>query len=332
MSTSGASIVIRGIGTHAPSQCVTNDELPAHLETSDEWIRTRTGIRQRYIAPKGEDVSEMSVEAAKKALAQAQLSPEDIDLIVVATMSPDYLLPASACLVQSKLGMRNVAAFDVHAACSGFIYTLEVATRMMQSGQYKNALVIGAEKMTSLLDWQDRTTCVLFGDGAGAAVLSKIDTPGVGVIDNLLHADGSRPEILYTPAGGTKAPITVDSLDARNHFVKMNGKEIFKVAVRLMADASETILKRNGMTFEDIDYIVPHQANTRIIESLGKHANMPREKIILNIDRYANTSAASIPLAMGEAVEKGLFKPGHNILLVAFGGGLTWATSLIKWH
>lgn len=332
MSPSPASIIISGIGTHTPPQCISNDQLPAHLETSDEWISSRTGIRQRYIAPAEVQGSDMAVHAARAAIADAGLQLEDIDLLIVGTMSPDYPFPATACLVQGKLGMRPIAAFDVHAACSGFIYILEVATRMMQSGAYRNALIIGAEKMSSVLDWQDRGTCVLFGDGAGAAVLSRSTTPQVGVIDCLLCADGARPELLYCPAGGSVQPVNAQTIADRNQFLKMNGKEIFKVAVRLMAEAAEQILSRNGLTFEDVDCVIPHQANVRIIDSLAKHAGIPKEKFVLNIDRYANTSAASIPLALHEAYAQGRIQSGQNILLVAFGGGLTWATSLIRWH
>ncbi len=331
MTASGASIIISSIGTYTPERCVTNAQLPAHLETTDEWISSRTGIHQRYIAPDGQEASDMAVLAARSALQKAHLQPADIDLLVVATMSPDYPFPSTACLVQGKLGMRTVAAFDVHAACSGFIYALEVASRMMQSGAYRNALVIGAEKMSSVLDWEDRGTCVLFGDGAGAAVLSKSSTLGVGVIDCLLCSDGMRPELLYCPAGGSVQRADAEAIAQRANFLKMNGKEIFKVAVRLMADSAEQILARNGLTFADVDCVIPHQANVRIIDSLAKQAGIPREKFFVNIDRYANTSGASIPLALNEALEQGRIKSGNNILLVAFGGGLTWATSLVKW-
>lgn len=332
MNLQNKSAVISGIGTYVPKQCVRNDELPSHLETNDEWIRTRTGIEQRYLAGPDENSSDMGVAAAEEALKHAKVGREDIDLLVVATMSPDYPFPATACIIQSKLGLKTIGSFDVHAACSGFIYALEVTSRLLQAGHYRHALLIGSEKMSALLDWHDRSTCVLFGDGAGAAVLSSVNEPHVGVIDNLLCADGARPELLYCPTGGVANPVDEHQLAMRNQYLKMNGKEIFKVAVRLMAEACDAILERNNYTYEDVHWVVPHQANTRIIESLAKYAKIPSEKLLINIDRYANTSAASIPLTMAEAVEEKKIQKGDLILLVAFGGGLTWATSLIKWQ
>lgn len=332
MSASGFSIILSGMGFNVPEQCVSNDALPKHLDTSDEWIRTRTGIGQRYLAGPGVNTSDMSVAAARQAMEQSGLQPDDIDLLIVGTMSPDYLLPATACLVQSKLGLRPIAAFDLHAACSGFLYALEVATRMLQSGPYRNALIIGSEKMSSMVDWEDRGTCVLFGDGAGAAILTKREGSGLGVLDNTLHSDGSRPELLYIPAGGAAKPLNDQVLAERSAYLKMNGKEIFKIAVRLMGESCETILQRNGLSFADVDWVIPHQANLRIIDSLAKHIGVPSERFILNIDRYANTSAASIPIALCEAVNDGRIQSGQTILMVAFGGGLTWGASLVKWH
>lgn len=330
--SAGESIVIKGMGMYVPEQCLGNDQLPASLETSDAWIRPRTGIEQRYLATENQATSDLAVEAARQAIESAGIGKEEIDLIIVGTMSPDHPFPSTACMLQGKLGLNQVGAFDVHAACSGFIYVLEVGMRLMQSGRYRNALIVGAEKMSSVVDWQDRSTCVLFGDGAGAAILSLQETPGYGILDNLMCADGSRGDLLCCPAGGSAKPATIQTLDAREGFLKMNGKEIFKVAVRLMAEACEKILARNGMTFDDVDCVIPHQANVRIIDSLAKHAGIPREKCFVNIDRYANTSAASIPIAMTEALRQGRIRKDSIILLVAFGGGLTWATSLIKWH
>lgn len=274
----------------------------------------------------------MAVEAGRKAIADAGLSEADIDLLILGTMSPDYNFPSTACLVQAKLGLGNIPSFDVHAACSGFLYTLEVGTRMLQSGNYKHALIIGSEKMSSILDWEDRETCVLFGDGAGAAVLSCSETPDIGIIDNILAVDGSNPDLLYTPAGGSVQAIDAEALAQRDNFLKMKGKEVFKSAVRRMAEISDKILEQNNISVNDIACIIPHQANIRIIDSLAKHMGVPTDKCFLNIDRYGNTSAASIPIALHEAKNSNRFKKGDYILLVAFGAGLTWAASLIKWH
>ena len=301
------------------------------VETSDEWIRTRTGICERRFAAAGETTSDMSSAAAIQAIEAADIDRQEIDLVVVATMTPDMPFPSTACLVQHKVGLRNVTAFDVQAACSGFVYALNIASSMLQSGAYKKALVIGAEKTSPILDFKDRTTCVLFGDGASAAVLGTSPQPGIGILGSLGGSDGSNPELLYQPAGGTAIPASNESLGARQHFLKMNGKEIFKLAVRVMEQASQQILDQYGFTTDDVDLVIPHQANMRIIESLAKRMNIPMERFHNNLDRYGNTSAASVGIALDEAIRTGRLQSGNLLLLVAFGAGLTWGASLVKW-
>jgi 3-oxoacyl-[acyl-carrier-protein] synthase-3 len=319
------------MGAYAPKNVVTNEDLSQIVDTSDEWIRTRTGIGERHLADESETVSFMASEAAKEALENSGLSIEEIDLLIVATMTPDMLFPSTACLVQSKLGLKKVASFDIEAACSGFLYALEVGSSMLKAGAYKNALIIGSEKISGIVDWQDRTTCVLFGDGAGAAVLSKSEEPDIGVLGALLRADGDAAHLLHMPGGGSNIPASSESLDDRQHFLKMNGKEIFKVAVRYMEQATLDLLESKGLTIEEIDCVIPHQANMRIIDSLGERLGVPKEKFVNNLVRYGNTSAASIPIALTEAVKLGKLKKGDHLLLIAFGAGLTWGASLIKW-
>lgn len=326
-----ASIIIKGIGVYQPKKVLTNVDLAKMVDTSDEWIVTRTGIKERRIAQESETTSMMGVEAAKIALERAQIAPKDIDLLIVATLSPDMIFPATACLVQHQLGLRMIPCFDIQAACSGFLYALEVASKMMLSGDYKNALIIGSEKMSSILNWHDRSTCILFGDGAGAAVLSKIEKPGVGIIDSVLGSDGSQASILCQPGGGSTCPATIESIAEGKHFLKMNGKEVFRYAVRLMEQASLNILKKNHLLPKDIDLVIPHQANIRIINALSSRLDIPIEKFVINLSQVGNTSAASIPLALHEAGNQGKLKKGNTILLVAFGGGLTWGASLLKW-
>lgn len=332
MSHRSNSVVIRGTGSYAPKRVVSNDDMAEIVDTSDEWVRTRTGIRNRHFAADDEFTSHMAVHAAKQALERSKIDPNEIDLIIVATMTPDMPFPSTACLVQSALGLPKVTAFDVQAACSGFVYALSVASSMLQSGNFKNALIIGAEKTSGILDFEDRTTCVLFGDGAGAAVLSMDEAEGVGVLGCLSGADGSNPSLLCQPGGGSALPPSDSSLLARQHYLKMNGKEIFKLAVRVMEQASIELLEKHGLTTKDIDLVIPHQANMRIIESLAKRMEIPMEKFHNNLDEYGNTSAASVPLALNEAFEAGRIQSGNRILLVAFGAGLTWASSLIKWQ
>lgn len=302
------------------------------VDTSDEWIRSRTGISERRIAADGESTSDLAVEAARRAIADAGLAPEDIDLVIVATITPDMPFPSTACLVQKKLGLRKVPAFDIEAACSGFLYSLEIAGSMVRSGSVRHALVIGAEKLSSITNWEDRTTCVLFGDGAGAAVLSRSDEPGVGVLGSSLGADGTESEILYMPAGGSMRPASTETLANKEHFLRMQGNQVFKIAVRAMEQSALGILQEHGLSSADIACVIPHQANTRIIEALSQRLGVGMDRFKVNLDRFGNTSAASIPIAMDEAYRENRFRNGDHLLLVAFGAGLTWASTLIKWQ
>lgn len=329
------SVVILGTGSYIPAKVVSNDDLAKIVDTSDDWIRTRSGISERRFAAEDEAASDMACTAARRAIEAAKIEPEAIDLIIVATMTPDMPFPSTACLVQSKLNLPGVTAFDMQAACSGFVYAINIANSMLLSGNFKNALVIGSEKMSSILDFEDRSTCVLFGDGAGAVVLSAKETaehPSVGILGGLGGSDGSNPSLLQQPGGGSATPASIESINNRQHFVKMNGKEIFKLAVRVMGRASTDIVEQFGHQPDDLDLIIPHQANIRIIESLAKRLNMPMDKFFNNLKYYGNTSAASIPIALDEAVRRGSVKSGDLVLLVAFGAGLTWASTLIKWQ
>jgi len=332
MASQSSSVIILGTGSYLPEKVVTNDDMAQIVDTSDEWIRTRTGICERRFAAEHETTSYMSAEASKKAISAAGIDRGEIDLVVVATMTPDMPFPSTACLVQDKVGLRKVTAFDVQAACSGYVYALNIASSMLRAGPYKKALIVGAEKTSPILDFQDRTTCVLFGDGASAAVLGTTDEPEVGILGSLGGSDGSNPELLYQPGGGTAIPASADSILARKHFLKMNGKEIFKLAVRVMEQVSLQILEKYGYTTKDVDLVIPHQANMRIIESLAKRMGIPMERFHNNLDRYGNTSAASVGIAFDEAIREDRLKPGDLVLLVAFGAGLTWGASLLKWR
>jgi len=327
-----ASIILRGLGAYAPAKRLSNDDLTHLVDTSDEWIRSRTGISERRVAAHLENASDMGVEAARKALAQANLTPADVDLLIVGTMTPDLPFPSTACLIQNKLGLRPIPAFDVGAACSGFLYILDIGTAMLRQGPYRNALVIGAEKMSAVLDWQDRTTCVLFGDGAGAAVLTPSAEKDAGVMGSVLRTDGGDMRLLHMPGGGSACPATHASVDERKHYLKMNGKEVFKIAVREMEQVLRDLLAQHHVTAAQIACVVPHQANIRIIEALAQRLELPLDRFVINIDRYGNTSAASIPLALAEAQEAGRLRAGEYVALVAFGAGLTWGATLLKWH
>ncbi len=326
------SVIVKGLGSYTPPKVLTNDDLSRMVDTSDEWIRTRTGIRERRIAASDEATSDLATKAAREAIANAGLTPEDIDLIMVASITPDLPFPSTACIVQHKLGMRKVPAFDIQAACSGFLYSMEVGANMIRGGSVRNALIIGAEKLSSITNWEDRTTCVLFGDGAGAAVLSRCDEPGVGVLGSLLGADGAETEILYMPAGGSRKPACAETIESKQHYLHMQGNQVFKIAVRAMEQSALGILQQHGLTADDIACVIPHQANTRIIEALSQRLGIGMERFKVNLDRFGNTSAASIPIALDEAARNGRFKSGDNLLMVAFGAGLTWASTLIKWH
>ncbi len=302
------------------------------VDTSDEWIRARSGIRERRIAAKDQATSDLAVEAAKKALADAGAAPADIDLLVVATVTPDHTMPSAACIIRHKLGLPTTSAcFDINAACSGFIYALDTACAMVACGRYRKALVIGAEKLSTVVDWQDRGTCMLFGDGAGAVVVGMVDTPDVGLLGTKLGALGEDTDLLYVPAGGSRQPPSADSFAKGEHFLKMKGKEVFKLAVRVMDEAARDILEQHGLSANQIGLVIPHQANLRIIEAISQYLELPIERFFVNVDRYGNTSAASIPLALDEARKAGRIKPGDLTLLVAFGAGLTYGSALIRW-
>jgi 3-oxoacyl-[acyl-carrier-protein] synthase-3 len=326
------STVILGTGSYAPERVVTNEELSKTVDTSDEWIFTRTGIRERRIAGPNENTSDMGTAAARRALDAAGLTPADIDLLVVATMTPDMPMPAAACLIQHKLGVPTSAAcFDVNAACTGFVYALDTACAMLTSGRYKKALVIGAEKVSTVLDWTDRTTCVLFGDGAGAVVIGLSDQPNIGLLGTKLGSIGESADLLCIPGGGSGTPASSGSIAAGSHFMKMKGKEVFKLAVRVMDEAARDILEQQHLRADQISLVIPHQANLRIIEAISQYLELPMERFFVNVDRYGNTSAASIPIALDEARRSGRIKTGDVTLLVAFGAGLTYGSALIRW-
>jgi 3-oxoacyl-[acyl-carrier-protein] synthase-3 len=321
--------ILRGIGSYVPEKILDNKELSLKVETSDDWIRTRTGIRERRIASSDQPTSELALNAARKAIDAAQIQPGEIDLVIVATITPDMAFPSTACILQHKLGLGKVACFDLEAACSGFLYSLDVADGMLASGRYKCALVIGAEKMSSILDWEDRSTCVLFGDGAGAAIIMT-EGEGPNLLGFRSGADGSNPSLLHQPAGGSKQPASIASINNREHFLKMNGKEIFKSAVRVMEKATRELLEANGLETKDVDHVIPHQANVRIVESMAQRLEIPLDKFFCNLDRHGNTSAASIPIAFDEASQRGIFRKGEIGVLVAFGAGLTWSATLVR--
>ena len=318
---------IAGTGSHLPAKVVTNDDLAKIVDTSDEWIATRTGIRQRHVASAEETTSELGYQAALRALEAADVQPSEIELIVVGTTTPDLIFPSTACLIQHRLGAEGCAAFDVNAACSGFIYALTVADKFIRSGAVKTALVIGAETLTRMLDWSDRGTCVLFGDGAGAVVLKADDE--TGVLSTHLHADGGKKELLWNPVG-VSAGFKPDEPNAGVR-VLMTGNEVFKHAVKALDSVVEETLEANNLDRHDIDWLIPHQANLRIIEATAKRLDMPMERVIVTVDRHGNTSAGSVPLALDEAVRSGKVQRGQLLLLEAFGGGFTWGSALLRY-
>ncbi len=321
---------IVGTGSYLPRKVMTNADIEKIVDTTDEWITTRTGIKERRIADEKEAASDLAVEAANQALKASGVAPGEIDLIVVATLSPDMAFPSTACIVQAKLGAGKAFAFDLSAACSGFIYALSVADQYLKSGKYQYALVIGSEVISRILDWKDRSTCVIFGDGAGAVVLKGIDSKK-GVLSTHLHSDGQFWDLLYLPAGGSRMPISENVLAERLNFLKMKGSETFKIAVRNLEEVAWKALNDLHLSVEEISLMVPHQANIRIIRALTERLKFPEEKVVINIDRIGNTSAASIPIALDEAVRSGRVKEGDYLLLIAFGAGLTWGASIIKW-
>ncbi len=317
-----------GWGKSLPAKVLTNKDLEKMVETSDEWITTRTGIKERRIADDNTFTSDLASEAAKKAIESAGLKPADIDLIIVATITPDMVFPSTACLVQKKIGAINAASFDISAACAGFVYAISTAKQFIENGTYKHILVIGAEKLSSITDWKDRNTCVLFGDGAGAVVMGKVKRGGI--LATYLAADGNNSEILNLPGGGSQHPATHKTVDDRLHYIKMSGTELFKIAVKVMADAGNKVLTMTGHSCKELACVIPHQANIRIIMAVAKMMKLPEEKIFLNIDKYGNMSSASSAVALCEAMDERKFKKGDVIVLVAFGGGLAWGAVSIE--
>ena len=319
-------------GRFNPPRVVTNAELETMVETSDEWIRSRTGIGERRLADKDVHAADMAAAAARIALERAGITALDVDMLLVSTATPDRLLPSTACDVQALLGARNAAAYDFSTACSGFLYGLTLAEAHIAAGQAKTVLLMCTEKMSSIIDWTDRATCVLFGDGAGAAVIqaAEEDGSGRGILSQYVKSDGTLAELLWRPGGGARMPLDIAVLDERSHYVKMAGPEVFKSAVRAMCEAAETALSRAGVSADDIDLLVPHQANMRIIDATAKYAKIPPEKVFVNVDRYGNMSSASIPVALDEAVEQGRVAPGSLVLMVAFGAGFTWAANVVR--
>lgn len=320
---------ILGLGYYLPPKILTNRELEKIVDTSDQWIVSRTGIKERRMASKEVASSDLGVEASKIAIKDAGLKPEDIDLIITATISPDMTFPATACIIQDKIGAKNAAAFDINAACSGFLFGMIMAQQFINAGTYNHILVIGSEKLTSLIDWQDRSTCVLFGDGAGACVVGR--TKDRQILSSFMGADGSGGHLLRVPAGGSRLPATQETIKEGLHFLKMEGNEVFKIAVRLMAEAANKAIKSVGLQCNDINILIPHQANIRILMAVAKRIGLPSEKIFMNIERYGNMSAASTAVALAEAAHQGRIKKDDNVVLVAFGSGLTYGAVVIKW-
>ena len=325
------AVGIIGIGSFVPEKILTNKDLEKIVDTNDEWISERTGIKVRHIVADGENTSDIAAKAAERALKDAGLTADDIDLIVVATATPDMLFPATACLVQNKLKAGKAAAYDLAAGCSGFMYAIVTASQFIKTGLYKHVLVIGAESLSRILDWTDRNTCVLFGDGAGAVVLGEVPE-GYGLLGSNLGADGSGGDLLCLPAGGTSRPATEETVRERLHFVHMAGNEVFKFAVKVMGEAALNALEHAQIDTSEVDWLIPHQANIRIIQSAAKRLKMPMEKVIVNVDKYGNTSSASIPIALEEAIHDGRIKSGQVITMVGFGAGLTWASAVMRWY
>lgn len=322
---------ITGWGKALPDRVVTNDELAQIVDTNDEWIRTRTGIRQRRVAIDPEETTaSLGTRAAREALEKADLPAAKLDLIICATSSPEHIFPSTASLIQDALGATHAGAFDLSAACSGFVYGLAMARGMIASGQANNVLVVGAETLSRIVDWSDRNTCVLFGDGSGAVVLQASATPG-GILSTVLGSDGSGGDLLSVPAGGSKQPATLETVAAGEHFIKMDGRAVFRFATRVMADATREALAKAGLGVEDVDLVIPHQANERIIRLSMKQLGLPEEKVFMNLQYYGNTSTASVPIALCEAIEQERVHPNDNIVMVGFGAGLTWAATVIKW-
>jgi 3-oxoacyl-[acyl-carrier-protein] synthase-3 len=324
---------IVGWGYHVPSKVITNQDLEQIVDTQDEWIRTRTGIQERHVAGSPQETSAtLGIQAARKALDVADIHPNKIDLIICATSSPEHIFPATASLIQDGLGAANAGAFDLSAACSGFVYALSMARGHILAGDAEYVLVIGAETLSRIVDWTDRGTCVLFGDGAGAVLVAASDVPG-GIMASVLGSDGSGADLLTVPAGGSAMPTTLETVSNGSHYIKMDGRAVFRFATRVMAEATIKVLAKAGLTVQDVDLVIPHQANERIIQnSVLKQLQIPEDKVFINLQKYGNTSTASIPIALCEAIEAGKVKPGHKLVFVGFGAGLTWAACAIEWR
>ncbi|MBI4368276.1 MAG: ketoacyl-ACP synthase III [Candidatus Omnitrophica bacterium] len=320
---------ILGLGAYLPERILTNADLEKMVDTSDEWIRTRTGIRERRIAEKGTATSDLAVKASLEAIQNSGLKPSDLDLIILATVTPDMIFPSTACILQNKIG-ATCPAFDLSAACSGFTYGLALAEGLIRSETYKHILVVGAEVISGFINWKDRSTCVLFGDGAGAAVIGETHD-GHGILATYMGSDGSQARLLQIPAGGSAIPPSISSIETGLHYVQMDGAEVFKSAVRTMGDAIQEITKRAHLTIQGIDCLIPHQANLRILNAVSDRTKIPIEKIFVNLDRYGNMSAASTIVALYEAVKEGKIKKGSTVVMVAFGSGLTWAACALRW-
>ncbi len=329
-----ASSII-GTGSYMPEKILTNDDLSKIVDTNDEWITSRTGIKERRIAADDQATSDLAAEAARRAMTAAGVGPEDIQLIIVATVTPDMFFPSTACIVQKKIGAANAVCFDISAACSGFLYALQVARHFINTGNRTTALVIGAEKLSTLINWKDRNTCVLFGDGAGAVVIRRDDAGGSNapgrVLSTVMGSDGNLTDLLKVPGGGSACPITPENAGSRPNTIHMEGRETFKHAVTRMLEAAQQALAMAGLTAADVSLVIPHQANARIITAIADRLNLPAERVFMNLDKYGNTSAATIPVALDEANKAGRLKKGDVILLVAFGGGFTWASSVVRW-
>lgn len=328
---SGQSVGILGTGSYVPQKVVTNADLEKIVDTSDEWIRTRTGIKERRIAPEDMASSDMAYQAGLKALESSGISAEELDLIIVATVTPDTSFPSTACRLQDRLGASRAAAFDISAACSGFLYGVATATQFIRTGMYRHILVVGVECLSKITNWKDRNTCVLFGDGAGAVVLGGVEE-GYGFLAFELGADGSGGDLLTVPGGGSRLPLSAEVIRREQHYIQMNGKEVFKFAVRMMEQVSESVIHKAGLSKDDVQFLVPHQANLRIIDAARKRLQLSEDRVVVNVDRYGNMSSASIPVALDEAVRDQRISRGDVIVFVGFGGGLTWGGSVMRWN
>lgn len=327
---SGKRIKIVSTGSYIPERVLTNADLEKMVDTSDEWISTRTGIRRRHIAREDQAASDLAYEASTKALEKKGISVKELDMIIVATITPDMLFPATACILQDKLGAKDIPAFDLEAACSGFLYGISIASQFINTGVYHTILVVAAETLSKIIDWEDRNTCVIFADGAGAAILQP-SNDGNGIISTYLGADGGGADLVGVPAGGSRMPASVETVRERQHYMKMKGNELFKRAVKVMVHAVDEALKMGNLTYGDLDFFIPHQANIRIIQAVAKRIDLPMEKVYINLHECGNMSAASIAVALDQAVEEGKINKGDKVLLASFGGGLTWASMVIEW-